>query len=507
MGRMSGLRMVLAAALACGPISHGSGHAQLVQSQSQFNLQLQFDPAQRKPVPFELERDHILFRVQVEGRTVWAMLDNGAERTIIDSGFAKSSGLKVSAPVGLAHTVTGALESGLAADTHVIIPGQASIAATLGAIDLSYTSRVMGRPISLIVGKELFQSLAVVILPSRKTLEFWPSTVDNLPPQVPRLVLPPNAGPIILDNNTPQIRGSIGGKPVRLAVDLGDLSTIAVGEAAWHRLGLDHLATTIGESAASDGRPIRTKTAMAGAVRIGWESRSKAAVTLLPVLPEQGDGRLGIGFFRHYDFAIDLRARRIWLLGDADTGRPLQVPKEALTLESDGQIAADAYHAVELYKSGQRAEAEKLLAALRPMARSDVAANSLCWAQATGGIALESALQLCRDAVKQSDRDSNYVDSLGLALLRSGKLDEALAAYTEAIAKGQGAASYMGRAIVHARKGDAALAQADLAEAKMRDAGIETRFAGYGLKLEIGGSLLGHHIARWGACHFYQDGP
>jgi len=173
------------------------------------------------------------------------------------------------------------------------------------------------------------------------------------------------------------------------------------------------------------------------------------------------------------------------LLGNADASRPLQVPKEAVALKSDGQIAADAYHAVELYKSGRRTEAEKLLAALRPMARSDVAANSLCWAEATAGIALDSALQLCRDAVKQSNRNPDYLDSLGMALLQSGKLDEALAAYNEAIDRGQGASSHMGRAVIHARMGDAALAQADLAAAKLHDAGIEARFAGYGLKLEM----------------------
>jgi predicted aspartyl protease len=483
MGPMSGLRLVLAAALTCGLTSPGSGQAQLAQSP--FNLQLQLDPAKRKPAPFELARDHILFEVQVEGRTVWAMLDNGAGRTVIDAGFAKSVGLKASAPVGQARTVTGALDSSLVSDVHIVIPGQVGIEATLGAIDLSFSSKMMGRPISLVVGKEVFQNLAVAVLSSRKTLEFWPSTADNLPPQVPRLKLSPSAGPIILDNDTPQIRGAIGGKPVVLAVDLGDPNMIAVSKAAWHRLGLDNSATIIGESAATDGRPIRTKTTMVSAVRIGWANGSNAAVTLLPVLPEHGDGRLGIGFFRHYDFAIDLRARRIWLLGDADIARPLQIPKEAAALKSDGQIAADAYHAVELYKSGRRIEAEKLLAALRPMARSDVAANSLCWAEATAGIALDSALQLCRDAVKQSNRNPNHVDSLGMALLQSNKLDEALAAYTEAIDKGQGASSYMGRAIIHARRGEAGLAQADLAEARRRDAGIEARFAGYGLKVEI----------------------
>jgi Flp pilus assembly protein TadD len=71
-----------------------------------------------------------------------------------------------------------------------------------------------------------------------------------------------------------------------------------------------------------------------------------------------------------------------------------------------------------------------------------------------------------------------------MALLKSGKLDEALTVYTEAINKGHLSASYMGRAIIYARKGDRARAQADFAEAKKLEPTIDDRFAEYGLKFD-----------------------
>lgn len=477
-GRLPGC-LIIAAVLACAPTSHVSAQTPLV-----LNLQLQFDPKQRKPVAFELDHGHIVFQAQVDGRNVWAMLDNGAARTLVDTGFANASGFHMSGPVGQLNTPTGTLQISLVPDVEIKIPGQGSIRATVAAADLSNVSKDTGRPISVVVGKELFEILAFVIRPTNKTFEVWPSTVQALPPQAPHLSLPPNAEPIVLDNDMPQVDASISGKPAVLFVDLGDSGTISLSEAAWRRLELDNSATTKGMAIHAYGRPVPAKTTIVGTVTVGPEKGYNASVTARPILPEDGDGRLGMGFFSHYDFAMDLRARRIWLLANAASGQPLHVPEDAAALESDQQIEADAKRAVRIYQSGHKAEAEKLLATLRPMARSDIAANSLCWVEAIAGVSLDSAVQLCRDAVEQSNRNPNYVDSLGMALLQSGKLDEALAAYTEAIDKGHVASSYMGRAIIYARKGDIARAQADLAEAKKRDAAIEQRFAGYGLRLD-----------------------
>jgi hypothetical protein len=45
-------------------------------------------------------------------------------------------------------------------------------------------------------------------------------------------------------------------------------------------------------------------------------------------------------------------------------------------------------------------------------------------------------------------------------------------------------ASYLGRAFAYERKGDAAAAQKDRAEANSRMPGIEAEFTGYGLKFD-----------------------
>jgi hypothetical protein len=485
MGRLTGLGLVLAAAFAVGSISPLWAQSQPVPSQDQLRAQMEMDPAKRKPVPFELVANHILFKAQVNGRDVWAMLDNGSGRTVIDTGFARASGIQLGEPSGQLQTVTGAfVPVRRVPDVGITIPGQGNFQATLLTMDLSWVSRGLGRPISLVVGKDLFEALAFVVRPSSGTFEFWPNTTAVLPPQVPRLELPAGAAPIILANDVPQIQVSIGGKPALLAVDLGDGNVVSVNEKAWLRLGLGSAATIKGTSVGFDARPVATRTTIVGTMIVGPATGYDVSVTAGPDGPDGGDGRLGMGFFAHYDFAIDLLARRIWLYPNGPAGQALHVPKDAAEFESDRQIAEDAARAVELYRSGRKQEAEKRLAALRLLARSDVAANQLCWAQATAGVALDSAIQLCRDVVTQTNRDPAIVDSLGMALLQSGKLDEALAAYNEAIDKAHLAASYMGRAIIHARKGEAALAQADLAEARQRNPGIEAEFAGYGLKLE-----------------------
>src|SRR6187551_1001431 len=52
--------------------------------------------ADRKPLSYELAFKGVaVFKVRVEGQDVWAILDNGAGRTVIDTGFARSAGLEL----------------------------------------------------------------------------------------------------------------------------------------------------------------------------------------------------------------------------------------------------------------------------------------------------------------------------------------------------------------------------------------------------------------------------
>jgi tetratricopeptide (TPR) repeat protein len=137
-----------------------------------------------------------------------------------------------------------------------------------------------------------------------------------------------------------------------------------------------------------------------------------------------------------------------------------------------------------LARAGKTAPAETDFAAARAKAAGPGDWNSLCWAKATAGLSLESALEDCNAALRGKPEASSYLDSRGLVLLRLGRLDQAAADYDRALAlRPQLAPSLLGRALVRARKGDKAGAAADRAAALKSDPAIEKEFHGYGLKL------------------------
>ena len=136
-----------------------------------------------------------------------------------------------------------------------------------------------------------------------------------------------------------------------------------------------------------------------------------------------------------------------------------------------------------LHKAGRRAEAEKIFSEERAQAKDYLDYYRLCFTKVQVGAMLESAVADCRDALKASPNGSSARDYLGLALLKLGRLDEALNEYDLAVTRNKGSDALYGRAIVRSRRGDAAGSRLDRAEALKRDAEIEERFADYGVKL------------------------
>jgi tetratricopeptide (TPR) repeat protein len=144
--------------------------------------------------------------------------------------------------------------------------------------------------------------------------------------------------------------------------------------------------------------------------------------------------------------------------------------------------------AVLMAKMGRTAEAQKTFETLRSSAKGAQDYNGLCWDKATAGIMLESALQDCREALKLKPDEGAYLDSLGMVLLKLGKLDDALAAYNRAVANGTGADSLMGRAFVYLKKGDRRHAEADAEAARKLAPDIDSIFDDYDLKFDEAGT-------------------
>ena len=136
---------------------------------------------------------------------------------------------------------------------------------------------------------------------------------------------------------------------------------------------------------------------------------------------------------------------------------------------------------IALYKLGRTAEAEKdfkAAVAAEPGARIW---NNLCWAKATAGIALESGLEDCNQALRLAPGNRSYLDSRGLVLLRLGKIDAAIADYDQALADGPFSSALLGRSLALAKKGDSARSASDRSAAEKMDPDVVERFRGYGL--------------------------
>ena len=148
---------------------------------------------------------------------------------------------------------------------------------------------------------------------------------------------------------------------------------------------------------------------------------------------------------------------------------------------TDPRIARGIVH----LRLGQAARAEADFAFVRAEAEMHAQTmNQMCWAKATAGLGLDSALSDCDRALALEPNTPAYHDSRALVLLRLGRVDDAIAAYDRALKPGPKAASLYGRALAWSRRGDKARALVDAAAAEKLTAGIARQFGEYGLSLK-----------------------
>lgn len=134
-------------------------------------------------------------------------------------------------------------------------------------------------------------------------------------------------------------------------------------------------------------------------------------------------------------------------------------------------------------RSGDRAHSDADFQLVSRKANTATMFNEMCWAKATAGVAMETAVADCNAALALAPGDARILDSRGLALLRLGRIDEAIANYNQALANNPKLpTSLFGRAVAWARKGDRAKSESDAAAAVKIYPGVRADFEGYGLK-------------------------
>ena len=277
-----------------------------------FNVRVNFNVGEaRKPVKFERIEGLIVFRAQVQGKDVWAVLDNLSDGSLLDTSFAQSVGLPMSAPVGRVRTQNGALERRWIDSVAIVVPGQISMITRLSSTDLGFFRRATGRQIVLIVGKELFDSLAFVVH-RNGSFEIAPSGSVNVSAGVESLQL---------GQGRPLLLAKINGTDVVLAIDLRFNGDVSLSEAAWKRVVPSGSSSKTIVSGQADGQLVRRSASTLPNFSLGSTTLSAVEVTQ-GISIEGADGLLGTGVLSQFTFALDVKAGKLWLI-------PSQAPKPA----------------------------------------------------------------------------------------------------------------------------------------------------------------------------------
>lgn len=269
------------------------GSAPSAQAQQQVSVHLGFLGLDEGagPSPYELAGGRVVFRMEAAGREVWGLLDNRSERSLVDSTFATAAGIAIGPESGTVRSTVGTAPK-RRADVPLVIPKQLRTTYPMAALDLKPLSTATGREISIVLGGDFFDYVAVLVDARTRELRVAPSGSMNPTGAIASLPL---------QKGSHQIDAKIDQKPTLLTIDLGFEGAVGLSPTMWSRLN----PTAAGAPVAGVMRLPELQVADVKANGVPAETAALA--------PEDGEAVLGMGFLRRMVFIIDAGAGRMWI--------------------------------------------------------------------------------------------------------------------------------------------------------------------------------------------------
>jgi aspartyl protease/PDZ domain-containing protein len=261
-------------------------------------------------LPFELFRGNRIFiPAVINGHQTRVMLDTGASLTTVDRAYAESIGLphgfKIQAK-GVGGDTDAELVTGLTLEVAGLRVGNSNV----GVMDLTPIERSIGRPINVILGRDIFNQSVVSIDWASKRLTLTSPAAFGPAANATAVGLT-KKGPF---NSVPV--SIAGAPPIEALLDLGNGGALTLQRAYWvDRPELRSLKTAEFEEGGVGGaRSARLVTVPQ--ITIGGES-----FTAIPsVLTESGPqndltqmAAVGIGLLKQFRIDLDLGHDRIYL--------------------------------------------------------------------------------------------------------------------------------------------------------------------------------------------------
>ena len=299
---------LVAAGVAGTAIVAHPGHPPISPPAVSFNIRSQ-------SIPFTLFRgSRLVVPILINGHRTEAMLDTGASMTTLDRGFARSIGLAEGFKIQGKGT-GGIVDAELLSGVNIDLGGMRLAGMSVGAMDLSPVSRSLGRPMSVVLGRDFFNSAVVSIDWAKGNFQVHAPAAFHPSPNATALTLA-RKGPF----NTIPVSVA-GGQPVEALFDLGSDGALGLPRSYWEeRPDLGKLRSAEWRRGGVGGlKPARWVTVPN--VQLGGRTFD-AVPTLLSEAGDDDDptqmANAGIQFLKQFNVDLDLGHDRIFLSPRAD---------------------------------------------------------------------------------------------------------------------------------------------------------------------------------------------
>ncbi len=289
------------------------------------------------PIAFDFfNNNRIYIPAIVNGVETPVLLDSGAETSVLSAAFAGRIGVAAASQVTAVGS-GGTQDAGLANGVEIKVGPLTLSDLTVGIIDLAGVEKQLGRPLPVILGKEVFNELIVDIDFDQRTIAFH-DRASFVPPAGARRL------ESLEHNGIRTIEASVEGRPAaRFDFDIGNGSPLllASGYVEAERL--------------RDGRPVsKTLSGAIGGLRtaetltvrqltIGGVALTDVPATVPPagasaVDGERVKGNIGLPILSRFRVATDFAGNRVYLTPQPERiGAPFRKDRSGIVAVRDGE--------------------------------------------------------------------------------------------------------------------------------------------------------------------------
>jgi len=246
-----------------------------------------------------VDNGRLFIQATIGGVNTEALLDSGAEATLIDPRLAALAKLPEGQPISLKGS-GGEAPARIVPDVKVEALGVTFTPEALVVLDMTdLSTRLIKRPTQAIVGRELFDA-------ARLRIDINGGTIDHADPAAAppgqRLALTAHAG-------IESVPVMVNGTSAQAEFDIGNGSGVLVSRAMAKKLGLK---VTGQQSGGGVGGETRRDTVMLDRLQVaGAIFRDVRAA--IDDLPNANDLNIGTSILRNFLITTDFKQRAVWL--------------------------------------------------------------------------------------------------------------------------------------------------------------------------------------------------